>query len=255
MAIYGEAFLLINGWMNCLSLLLAFRLARRRLLPGRCLAASALGALYALWAALGGPWLSGVPALLGCAVMMGMIAGGRKGWRLWPMIFAAGWLLAGGMEFALNKGLSPMAGLWACSLGALALWAVLGRPMLRDGGRLRLHIQLNGRQIALPALRDSGNLLQDPVTGLPVIVTPARTLTGMEWAAEGGLPPGWRLISIKTAAGTSLVPCAHPRQITVQRGRRSWTVDAIVAQGNFDEKFALLPGALFLEEGRMDANL
>ena len=90
MRVYGEAFFLMNGWMDYLCLMLTASLGRRRFRPGRALLAAGLGAGYALIAWMGGAWLRGVPALAAAALGMTSIAFGRGGLRLWPLTGAAG---------------------------------------------------------------------------------------------------------------------------------------------------------------------
>ena len=253
MRVYGEAFLLMNGWMNCLALALAFRLGRRRISPLRCLGAAGIGAVYgvlALW--MDGP-LRGLPGLAGCAVLMGALAGGGRGAGLWPLIFAVGWMLGGMTDGLLILGLPPLWALAGSSLGAVGLGRYLGRALPEGRGTYRLVIEWQGRMYRLQAIRDSGNLLRDPVTGLPVIVAPAGALPGLIPAGMQALPRGFRLLSLRTATGKGLVPCMHPEALWLLRNGRKWQTDAIVAIGGFDERWALLPEAMFMEEGRMDA--
>ena len=72
MNVNGEAFLLLNGGMNFLALLLCARALHLHLPLGRGMLAAALGSGYAAagWA-LCGPWARGIPALAlsGCAML------------------------------------------------------------------------------------------------------------------------------------------------------------------------------------------
>ncbi|MBQ4074851.1 MAG: sigma-E processing peptidase SpoIIGA [Clostridia bacterium] len=253
MRIQGEAYLFMNVWMNFFSLMLAFRLARRPLRMKRGLAAALLGACYGAAAALW-PSLRGPVCLAAAALGMGLGAGG--GFGVCPLIFAGGWMLSGLMDFFLGRGMGPWGAMLLAGMGAFAFCRLLERLIPRGGGAFRLVIRIRGQSMMLPALRDSGNLLTDPVTGLPVIVAPKGLLPGLapEWAAGWG--PGCRLLPIRTASGRGMACCLHPEEIWICRGTKRWRTDAILALSDFQGPGALLPGRLFMqtEEG-LDAGL
>ena len=66
-------------------------------------------------------------------------------------------------------------------------------------------------RLELTALIDSGNLLRDPLTRLPVIVMSRRAASRLiPLPAPGELSPGMRFISVRTAAGSALMPIFRP---------------------------------------------
>ena len=67
------------------------------------------------------------------------------------------------------------------------------------------------RHITLTALVDSGNLLRDPLTQLPVIVISRQAAARLMDKPE--FSPGMRLISVRTVAGSALMPIFRPQQI------------------------------------------
>ena len=67
------------------------------------------------------------------------------------------------------------------------------------------------RHITLTALVDSGNLLRDPLTQLPVIVISRQAAVRLMDKPE--FSPGMRLISVRTVAGSALMPIFRPQQI------------------------------------------
>ena len=119
---------------------------------------------------------------------------------------------------------------------------------------------VNRQSVQVPALRDSGNLLRDGATGLPVIVAPEALLrpllpAGVRSADLSTLPPGWHLTRARTAAGSACLMCFFPDNLTLSQGRRSHRVQAAVALSDFSSPRALLPEAIFSQEGKDHASL
>ena len=247
MRVYGEAYALINGAMDFLSLCLAAGLRQTRLSWPRAAGASVLGAVWAVAAWGWPPWARGLPAAAAAAALMAAVAFGRRWARMTPFLLAGGWLLAGCADFLLDRGWSA----WAAVLfsGGLtgALLLLKRAALIPWGGHCVLEITWRGGTARLPAMRDSGNLLFDRGTGLPVIVAPKRALGKL--LPEGETPPGCRSIRVQTAAGIRELPCFRPDRVTVRRGARRRAVEATVAAADFRESRALLPDALFAHEG------
>lgn len=260
MRVYGEAFFLMNGWMDYLCLMLTASLGRRRFRPGRALLAAGLGAGYALIAWMGGAWLRCVPALAAAALGMTSIAFGRGGLRLWPLTGAAGLFLSGTADCLIQARIGPLPGMLMCGGSALGIAFLLRSGTARGQGEFRLQVILADRSVWLPALRDSGNLLRDGPGGLPVIVAPAALLgpllpSGLRCADLSTLPPGWRLALIHTAAGSRCLMCFRPDGLILARGKCTWPVRAAVAVSDFASSRAMLPDAIFAQEGKEHASL
>ena len=104
-------------------------------------------------------------------------------------------------------------GRWPLILAQFALLPLMIHAMPHTGPTVCATVEIThaARHIALTALVDSGNLLRDPLTQLPVIVisrqAAARLMDKPEFA------PGMRLISVRTVAGSALMPIFRPRQI------------------------------------------
>lgn len=125
------------------------------------------------------------------------------------------------------------------------LLLLMGRGPRPSCGQVRLRRM--GREVTLTAMVDSGNLLRDPITGLPVIVCARRAVAPLlpPGAAEG-LAPGMRLISVRTVAGTSLMAVFRPQEALV-RGAGPWRpVKALVgvAPQGYSGCQALVPACL-----------
>ena len=253
MRIYGEAFLFINGWMDFLCLLLAARLGRSRFHVRKALISAGFGAVYgaAAWVAKM-PALRAVPILLLVCLGMAFTAFGRRGIRLFPLIAAAGWLLSGLSDFVLKRGAVPASVIWIDG-GVTLFILLLTRRIGSAGVRYGLRIEYKGRSAALPALRDTGNLLTDPVSGLPVIVIPNNLAgvflpPGSNVSDLSSMPIGFRLIQANTAGGNRTLMCFSPDLTVIRQGKRAFPVDAVIAVSNFEESRALLPNSLFCEQ-------
>ncbi len=253
MRIYGEAFLFINAWMDFLCLLLASRLIRCRFDARKALISAGFGAVYgaAAWAA-GEPAFRTVPVMLLVCLGMALAAFGSRGIRLFPLIAAAGLMLSGLSDFVLKRGAAPASVIWID--GGITFFILLLTRQIRSAGdRYELRIKYKDRSAALPSLRDTGNLLADAVSGLPVIVIP-KNLAGAFLPPEtdvndlSALPIGFRLIRAKTAAGNRTLMCFTPDQIVIRQGKRTFRVDAVIAVSDFEESRALLPNSLFCEQ-------
>ena len=253
MRVYGEAFFFINGWMDFLCLLLAARLGRSRFHAGKALISAGLGGVYGVmaWSA-GRPFLRTVPALMAACLLMGWVAFGKRCLRLFPLAAAAGWLLSGLSNFVMEKGGPPAAMLWIDSGAAFAV-LLLTRRIDHTGECFHLQMIYQGKTAEVPALRDTGNLLFDSVTGLPVIVLPEKQgkvllPPGVDPKDLSTLPPGWRLLRVKTAAGSKALMCFTPDEIILRQGMRVYHAEAVIALSDFAESRAMLPYSLFSEQ-------
>lgn len=254
MRVYGEAFFFINGWMDFLCLLLAARLSRSRFDARKALISAGFGAVYGVmaWSA-GKPVLRSVPALMLACLGMAFIGFGRRGLRLFPRIIAVGWLLSGLSDFVLKRGAAPASVIWIDGGAAVGMLLVTRRFHVTCVGCCSLRLTYRDRHAVLPALLDTGNLLTDGISGLPVIVLP-RCLAesfippGTDLNDLSTLPAGWRLVRTKTAAGGRTLMCFSPDQIVLEQEKRTWRVEAVVAVSDFQENRALLPDSLFSEQ-------
>ena len=253
MRVYGEAFLFINGWMDFLCLLLAARLGKSRFNAGKALISAGFGAVYAVpaWSA-GMADLRSVPILLLVCLGMARIAFGRRGLRLFPLIAAAGWFLSGLSDFVLKSGGSPASVIWIDSGAAVGILLLTRRICILDGVHYGLRMAYRGQTAVFSALLDTGNLLIDSVSGLPVIILSQGLAKpflppGTDLNDLSTLPQGWRLVRAKTAAGSGTFMCFSPDQIVVRQGKHSWKAEALIAVSGFEERYALLPASLFSE--------
>ena len=250
MRVYGEAYLLINFWMDFLSLLLAACLKQARFHVPRAIVGAALGAVYSVLAWTGGSFYRSCIIQVLSAFLLSLISFGRAGFFLFPYVAISALNLCGLSDALLRSGVSCFAILLAASLFSLGVCLIQRKNKLSEDVPCVLRIVYHGKQASLPAIRDSGNLLRDGVTSQPVIVAPASALsTLMPSGAQTGdiatLPPGWRLLPIRTAAGNGLLMCFRADRTELIQGRNIRQVYVPIAVSDFNEKSALVPECLF----------
>lgn len=147
------------------------------------------------------------------------------------------------------------AGLWgpvAVLLGCLALRALPGLTTRTGPAPPCTSVELRhgGRRLTLTALVDSGNLLRDSVTGLPVIVISRRAASRlMPLPPEGMLLPGMRLLSVRTISGAALMTVFRPEGVSILRAGRWQAVQTLVGLGpeGYEGFQALVPSLLLQE--------
>ena len=232
-----------------LSLLTASGLAcgLRRLHPARLMLLAALASLACtLCAVLARDWLRWL--LLPMPLLLPRLAwpGAPRALRRLP---AASLLLSLAMAgfVRLMHSLSLPASL--ALLAACCLTPLLSGGVPRPAPVCCATVELmhQGHTVTLTALVDTGNLLRDPLTGLPVIVVSrraARKLTPLP--VPGQLLPGMRLISVRTAAGSALMAIFRPQRVRVLSGQTWREVRAMVglSPDGYDGAQALLPACL-----------
>lgn len=98
----------------------------------------------------------------------------------------------------------------------------------------QVELRREDRSVILPAMLDSGNLLRDPVTGLPVLVVPERALRSLfpdtdDLCGLRSLPPGFRLLNVHTAAGGALLPLFRPDECRLYLNGHTCKAELLVA--------------------------
>ena len=212
----AEAYLVWNAAMCACALPLGSKLAGLPA-PGRrplLLAAGIGGASSLLFSPLS------LISLPGAVYLCFRQHGGPACVRCTLMTLCASLLLGGAATAFISLGLPP-ASSGALSVG-LCLFAYLLMNLLPAAlcDIRQVELRVEDRRIILPAMLDSGNLLTDPITGLGVLVIPqkaARTLFPdvRDLTSLNSLPLGFRLLSVRTAAGSSLLPMFRPDECRI----------------------------------------
>ena len=205
--------------------------ARRRKL--RLLGAAALGAGYTLLAVLWPPAASlpGKAAALG--LMLLAAYGGEKRLGRLSLAFLAMCAVYAGAAAAVvwTAGRASLRAL-VFALGiSLGVCALPFRFSGRRGGRARLRLEQEGRSVELTALRDTGNLLREPLSGEAALIAEEGALLPLLEPAlrerlrrTAGLPaperllvlgPGFRLLPYRTLDGDGLLLAFRPEKVYV----------------------------------------
>ncbi|MBI2874661.1 MAG: sigma-E processing peptidase SpoIIGA [Firmicutes bacterium] len=185
--IYLDTLFLINFFFDYLVLVLTARMSGSRAHPGRMALAALLGAGYfllILWEGAG--FLGGLAVkLLFSALMVAVAFVPRlpgEFVRLLAYFYGVSFFV-GGASFGLyslaRSGLWPLGPVpwWTVLPGSLAV-SIAGRYVLRRFSRrlweerllVPIWIGVGGKEVRLMSLVDTGNQLNDPLTGTPVIV-------------------------------------------------------------------------------------
>lgn len=265
MTVYIELLFLDNLLMNVLTLMLAARLASRRVLMLRTWISAALGAGYALVFFLSPPdslW-SGLLTKLAVAVVMVAVAARPRSWRA----LGAGcayFLLATCILGGITMGVFYLTGTGAISTtGAVVSYGVPFRIVLagvvagcmllehfRRSIRERAHIDLHSVLVTISteageatmrALVDTGNGLTEPISGAPVVLVSEKRMREVQPQAApmrsipcmtiGGLKMlrGFKASSVRVQAGQGAERVTEGVYVAaVNDGRLGADVDAII---------------------------
>lgn len=236
MLVYLDGVMILNFLVDLLLILGTNRLTGYP--PGyrRAIVAAGLGAVYAGAAFL--PGFRFLGEMLWRTVFLGLMSVLAFGLDLSAVRRGAIFLLLsmalGGI--ASGVGLPDFGGLCLC---ALLLWLLCRMGFSGGGNREYVEVLLkwNDRRVQLLALRDTGNLLRDPLTGESVLVCGAdvgEELLGISRSCfsdpvgtlASGTIPGMRLLPYRTVGQTGTVMLALRLKDTVIAGRSS---DPLVA--------------------------
>lgn len=234
---------------SCLLLCIGLSAGLRRRSPVRLCAVALAVSILSAWMTNAAPLLRGMTLFL-CASSAPILAWPGAPKRIWMRMIAGGCFLslgmAGMLRFAAPFGLpSVLIVLGVCML-LRAVPAVL--PKQETAFRLAtVDVRHGAHHLTLTGLIDSGNLLRDPVTGLPVIVISRRAAMRLvQLPGEGKVTYPFRLITVHTVSGVGLMTVFHPDSVCLltERGwQRVETLLGLSPEG-YDGFQALVPAGL-----------
>lgn len=226
---------LLESSLIALALLLGGRLCGLSAPSRKRIALSSLGCggLSLLCTMLRISWLSLVP--LPAAVSICYLPQGRANLGRATVMTLLSTFFAGGLGMCLLPFIAsqPLTCLSALALLGASLPLIRLTPSLQ-GPITQLELRMGNRQVLLPAMTDTGNLLRDPITGCAVIIISARAARPLFPDAVSlhdyhKLPPGFRLLPVHTAAGSTLMPLFRPGGCELYLDGRAQPVQALVA--------------------------
>lgn len=224
--VYIDLLFMLNLVANYLLLLGTGRVAGAVLRRWRIALGAAVGAIYAVLLFVPGlEWLGLWPCKILSGILMPLIAygGERALLRVILLFFAASAGLAGlvmAVELLGGTGLTLQNGVLYSNFDLRLLlllfvvcyfvMSLFFRRTGRHSGRelITLAIQMDGGQVTLTALLDSGHTLTDPATNRPVVVADAQCLTKL---LPSGVDPSQPVEGVKRCreagvTGARLVP-------------------------------------------------
>ena len=240
MTVYLDVLLLSNLWVDYALLRTAARLTHTPLPPPRAALASAAGAVSALTILL--PAMPAAVCLAGRCLTAFAIAAAAFGMhsprlllRQTAVLFLLSLFFCGAV-YALAMLRAPVGFLMqntvvyadvslltlliaTTAAAAVSVWLAKRRERLPKAG-YQLHLRIGGADYCLPALADTGSALCDAFSGRPVVVCPAHRLG--KWLAQypdaesaAADCRGFRMIPVRTVAGTSLLPAFLPERAAI----------------------------------------
>lgn len=239
--IYLDLAIFLNFCVDFLLLLGTNRLSGFPPGYGRILPAAAFGALYSGACLIRGfrflanPFWRIVSLALLCGIAFGWNPGAIRRCGIFLLLSAA----LGGV--ALGIGRTGLLLLLFCAAGVWILCAVTAGNGIGQNRFVPVRLSFNGKNVALTALRDTGNTLRDPVTGEQVLVigaSPAQKLTGLTReqlehpldTITYGPIPGLRLIPYSSVGGSGMLLGLRIAEVTVGK-RKQGTVVAFAPDG------------------------
>ena len=245
--VYVDILFLLNAYMTLFQLAATAKFCRARIMGRRLLFASALGGFAGLLFFLGDYPLLCIAANLICAAIIIFTAFRLAGIKAFlkrmlcfcgcGAVFAGAILLcrtlgAEGLAYrggAVYFEISPLLLIGAtagCYL-ILRLFFKLTESKLPNKSH-KMTIRVGRRSVTLEAVIDSGNLLCDPISGLPVAVTPESAISPLftgdaaRFFCGDGVcnDEGWRrrvrMIPCKTVGGGGLLPGFLPDDVKIE---------------------------------------
>ena len=239
---YLAANFLFDFFLLCLSARGTWFLQLERLAP-----AALLGALSALaFEALALPGAAAFGALIPMCLLAYPLTDGRRFLTASVRVLLYAFVLAGAMEAVGRLGAGRAV---QTLVGMAAAWAVdaLSRQLRPERDTVQLRVWCAGRWKRFAALVDTGNLLREPLSALPVLIVDEAALGRQAYgtlAAQAGL----RTAAFRTVGGNGELACVRPERLEVRVGER-WRLAPDLWIGLYPGRLrgnvhALAPGVL-----------
>lgn len=237
----------------CLLMAIGLSAGLRKKAPFRLTAAALCVAVLSAWMA-NAPALLRAAALLMCAAFAPILAWPGAPRRIWLRMIASGCFLSLGltglMRFAAPFRWPSALIVLGCCLLLQAVPVIVPKPE-ETPHLATVDVRHGPHHLTLTALIDSGNLLQDPITGLPVIVISRRAAMRLvQLPQDGRLTYPFRLLTVRTVSGTGMMTVFHPDSVCLLLPD-GWTrVETLlgVSPEGYDGFQALVPARLMTSD-------
>ena len=240
--VYADILFIVNLYIDALLLSAVRRFLRLPLKTWRWLLAAALGGLFGLSALL--PDIRGFPLLLlGMAEAFALAAAAFAPKPIATLLKAAFMLLLSGAALSgllsVMQAVLPLRGillsngavyfdisalalilLTCAAYGVLALFDRLFQKREPDVLFSTVTVTHGGKQASLPAKVDTGLTLQEPFSGLPVIIAERRALQHLLppgfGTAGAAYPEGLRLVPFSSLGANGVLPAFRPEKAEIR---------------------------------------
>ena len=253
---------MINFCMDLISLYVTARICRAVSKAYRLISASALGALYAVFA-VGWDGVAAIAGALASSVLICLIAMKTDGALQLirrTATFVTVSMLLGGISYCLysvagkqtyyngtfyaDVDAFPLILAGAASAVFILFYIRKTRTKI-TAISAEIKVELNGKSVCFTSLADSGLLLCDPISADPVILIKESALKKLTEKAPPETLPGFRLIPSERG----LISAFRPPAVYVKAENSKWRqVTALIGRdtsdGSFSDMEALLPASL-----------
>ncbi len=255
LTIYADVLVFLNFALDFLCLVITSRVAARRFVGWRCVLGALFGAVYALTAVA---WPLAVYCHLIAAALLCLIAfpfASAKSYAKVLFVFlmtcaGMGGLICAAYYIGTKKVTAAgIVGLAALFTALCTLYGLYCRKKVSTS-TMKIEIKFGENVLAADVLVDSGNLVTEPFSALPVVILSSAVLPSpLDKPNIENSPIPLRAIPIRTETGLGLLYGFIPDSITLcppfEKRRK---VDAVIGIDTDNTDFAghdgLLPGSL-----------
>lgn len=246
--LYADILFLVNFAMDFISLSASASLGAKPKKPFKICVASALGAIYAIFATIStmAPYINYFLAIAVGAAMCAICFGYNGLFpftRQYTVFWCCSALLGGIMTALLSIGKdSSYPSVITMIIASTGVLIFMIKAICERAGckSLKIRITLKGQTTAFDALCDSGNLLRDPFSNLPVIlasheilspIMPRKTISALLEGCDAILSEDLkiRLIPQNSESGSKLLCAFLPDSVTVSGEKRTAEQKCLIA--------------------------
>lgn len=274
-SVYVDLLFLINFSMDFLCFYVTEKIRYSKLKYIRALLASAIGGIYSVISIFIESYKA--PLCISSLILMCLIVFYQRGESflsliLSSVVFLLSSALLGGIMTAIFNFLNEMT-LDLNNIGEneLPVWLIAvtvavsvisakisGRYITRKASKstAEIYVKINGRELTLKAIYDSGNLLKDSFSGKPIVIINEKytkhffpSLKALDLDSLESLPskdrPLIRIIPCSTVNKSGIMIAIRPLALRIKTEKSTVDADALISFGNIsgteDEIGALLP--------------